>query len=247
MLELKNVNKRFGGLVATRNVSLTVEKGSISSLIGPNGAGKTTLFAQISGFTAPDSGEILFDGRSLIGARPEWICRYGIARTFQIVQPFAGLTVRENIAVGAHLHLKSRRDALAYAEAVGARVGLGKLLDKSAGDLTIAGRKRLEVAKALATKPILLLLDEVMAGLNPVEIDEIIGIIRDIRDSGVTILLIEHVMRAVMNLSERIWVLSNGEIIASGSCEDIISNPAVIEAYLGKGAANLAMEKRVDA
>lgn len=247
MLELRNVNKRFGGLVATRNVSLTVEKGSISSLIGPNGAGKTTLFAQISGFTVPDNGEILFDGRSLIGARPEWICRCGIARTFQIVQPFAGLTVRENIAVGAHLHLKSRRDALGYAEAVGARVGLSKLLDKSAGDLTIAGRKRLEVAKALATKPVLLLLDEVMAGLNPVEIDEIIGIIRDIRESGVTILLIEHVMRAVMNLSERIWVLSNGGIIASGSCEDIISNPAVIEAYLGKGAANLAMEKRIDA
>lgn len=247
MLELKDVNKGFGGLVATRNVSLTIEEGSISSLIGPNGAGKTTLFAQISGFISPDSGQIVFDGRSVIGMSPERICSLGIARTFQIVQPFAGLTVRENIAVGAHLHLRARREALEYADTVGTRVGLGAMLDQSAGDLTIAGRKRLEVAKALATRPRLLLLDEVMAGLNPIEIDEIIGIIRSIRETGVTILLIEHVMRAVMNLSERIWVLCNGEIIANGSCTDIASNPAVIEAYLGKGAAQLSAAEHANA
>jgi branched-chain amino acid transport system ATP-binding protein len=247
MLELRNVNKSFGGLVATQDVSLTIEKESITSLIGPNGAGKTTLFAQISGFVVPDSGRIHFDEQSIVGVRPERICNLGIARTFQIVQPFSGLTVRENIAVGSHLHLGSRREALDYATTVGTKVGLGRVLEKAAGDLTIAGRKRLEVAKALATRPKLLLLDEVMAGLNPIEIDEIISIIRNIRSEGVTILLIEHVMRAVMNLSERILVLSNGRLIADGSCAEIVSNPAVIEAYLGKGAAGLSIKERADA
>ncbi|MFN4163167.1 MAG: ABC transporter ATP-binding protein [Ferrovibrio sp.] len=237
MLEIANLAKRFGGLVATNDVSFTVQAGSISALIGPNGAGKTTIFAQISGFHKPDAGDIRFEGRSLLGLTPEKICLLGVTRTFQIVQPFAGLNVRENIAVGAHLHRAGRRAALEHAEAIAHRVGLGPQLDKPAAALTVAGRKRLELAKALATDPRLILLDEVMAGLNPAEIDEIIPVIRGIRQSGVTILLIEHVMRAVMNLSDHAWVLNNGSLIASGTPAQIAADPQVIEAYLGHGAA----------
>ena len=237
MLEVVGVTKRFGGVVVTDDVSLTVNAGSISALIGPNGAGKTTLFAQISGFLRPDTGDIRFEGASILGLAPESICALGIVRTFQIVQPFAGLTVRENIAVGAHLHHAGRREALACADAVAERVGLGAQGSKPAAALTIAGRKRLELAKALATEPKLLLLDEVMAGLNPAEIDEIIPIIRASRDSGITILLIEHVMRAVMNLSDHAWVLNDGAMIAAGEPAAIAADPKVIEAYLGRGAA----------
>lgn len=247
MLEVTKLSKRFGGLVATNNVSFTVQPRSISALIGPNGAGKTTIFAQVSGFHRPDDGDIRFEGHSLVGLTPEKICVLGIARTFQIVQPFAGLTVRENIAVGAHLHRANRRDALDHAEAVAQRVGLGPQLDKPAAALTVAGRKRLELAKALATDPKLLLLDEVMAGLNPAEIDEIIPVIRGIRQSGVTILLIEHVMRAVMNLSEHAWVLNNGSLIASGTPQQIAADPQVIEAYLGHGAAERMQQAKSDA
>jgi len=237
VLEVVGVSKRFGGVLATDNVSLTVRPGSISALIGPNGAGKTTLFAQISGFVRPDTGDIRFAGASILGRTPEAICALGIVRTFQIVQPFAGLTVRENIAVGAHLRRAGRREALAHADAVADRVGLGPQRDKPAAALTIAGRKRLELAKALATDPKLILLDEVMAGLNPSEIDEIIPVIRAVRDSGITVLLIEHVMRAVMNLSEQVWVLNDGALIAEGPPAAIAADARVIEAYLGRGAA----------
>jgi branched-chain amino acid transport system ATP-binding protein len=237
MLEVRGIAKRFGGLLAIADVSLDVAAGSIVALIGPNGAGKTTLFAVISGFLAADAGTVRFAGTALSGLKPHEICALGLVRTFQIVQPFAGLSVRENIAVGAHLHSEARRAALAEAERVAERVGLGARLDQPAATLTVAGRKRLELARALATRPRMLLLDEVMAGLNPTEIDAIVAIIRRIRDDGVTVLLIEHVMQAVMSLSDHAYVLNNGRIIAAGSPEAITRDPAVIEAYLGHGAA----------
>jgi len=237
MLEVRDLGKRFGGIAAVDGASLDVAQGEIVALIGPNGAGKTTLFAAITGFVPPDTGHVRFLGETITGLPPHAICARGMVRTFQIVQPFGGLTVRENIAVGAHLHHPRRKDALARAEQVAAQVGLDKRLDQPASTLTVAGRKRLELARALATEPKLLLLDEVMAGLNPTEISEIVPVVRAIRDSGVTVMLIEHVMQAVVSLSDRAYVLNNGRIIASGTTAEVASDPNVIEAYLGHGAA----------
>ena len=237
MLEAKGLSIRFGGLAAVDDVSLKVAEGKIVALIGPNGAGKTTLFNLLSGFLRPEAGRVHFQGREITGIAPHEACRLGLARTFQIVQPFGAQTVRENIAVGAHLHERSRRNALAAAEAVAERVGLRAQLDKLAVNLTVAGRKRLELARALATAPKLLLLDEVLAGLNPREIDEVIPLVRGLRDSGVTVLMVEHVMQAVMNLSDDVWVLSNGKLLAHGTPKEMASHPSVIEAYLGHGAA----------
>ncbi len=237
MLEALNLSRRFGGLAAVQDVSLSVPQGSITALIGPNGAGKTTLFHLLSGFLASDSGKVSLEGRDITGLSPHTICRLGMTRTFQIVQPFAAQTVRENIAVGAHLHHRGRREAIAAAEDVARRVGLHAQLDKPASSLTIAGRKRLELARALATRPRLLLLDEVLAGLNPQEINEVLPVVRAIRDGGVTVLMIEHVMQAVMNLCEHVWVLSNGRLIAQGGPREIAAHPEVIEAYLGHGTA----------
>jgi branched-chain amino acid transport system ATP-binding protein len=243
ILAANGLSKSFGGLQAVRDVSIEVDEGRIVSLIGPNGAGKTTLFALITGFHKPDSGRVVFSGADITGQAPETIAGLGMVRTFQIVQPFAGQTVRDNIAVGAHLHRVKRRDALAKAEEVARRVGLADRLDRDAASLTVAGRKRLEVAKALATDPKLILLDEVMAGLNPSEVRDVIPIIKAIRDTGITIVLIEHVMQAVMSLSEHTWVLNQGELIANGPPEEIARDPAVIEAYLGHGMAERITEE----
>jgi branched-chain amino acid transport system ATP-binding protein len=237
LLSLQRLSIAFGGLRAVQDVSLAVAPGSLSALIGPNAAGKTTLFALMSGFLKPDAGRVLFDGRDITGQAPHLNARAGMARTFQIVQPFATQTVRENIAVGSHLHEPRRAVALAAADAVAERVGLTSQLDKPAGDLTVAGRKRLELARALATRPKLLLLDEVLAGLNPQEIAEMIPVVRDIATRGVTVLMIEHVMQAVMNLAEQVWVLAQGELIAHGAPAQVTAHPRVIEAYLGPGAA----------
>ena len=237
LLVLNGVSRSFGGLKAVQNVSLAVREGSLSALIGPNGAGKTTLFALMSGFLKPDTGSVRFAGQDITGREPHRNALLGLTRTFQIVKPFAAQTVRENIAVGAHLHVRSRREALARAEQVAARVGLAPQLDKPASDLTVAGRKRLELARALATQPRLLLLDEVLAGLNPQEIAEMMPVVRGIADSGVTVLMIEHVMQAVMNLAEHVWVLAQGQLIAEGSPAQVTADDRVVEAYLGHGTA----------
>ena len=246
MLEVSDLAIAFGGLRAVDGVSFTVPAGGIHALIGPNGAGKTTCFALIAGFLRPDAGSVRFDGEEITGLKPHRIARRGMVRTFQIVQPFAGQSVRENIAVGAHLRIESRAAALEKAEEVARRVGLGDRLEMDAADLTVAGRKRLEVARALATRPKMILLDEVMAGLNPSEIREVIPLIRAIRDSGVTVLLIEHVMQAVMELSEHALVLAHGRLIAEGPPEKIARDPAVIEAYLGHGMAERLAREGAD-
>jgi branched-chain amino acid transport system ATP-binding protein len=237
LLRVERVSKRFGGVLAVNDASLTAETGSITALIGPNGAGKTTLFSIISGFLPPDKGAIFHRRTDITGTPPHLLARRGIARTFQVAQPFAGLTVHENIAIGAHLARRSRAEALAAAAEVADMFGLGDLLGRPAASLTTAGGKRLEVARALATGPELLLLDEVLAGLNPAEVAAMVPVIRGVADRGITILMIEHVMQAVMSLAEHVFVLVEGRIVAEGGPQDVVGNARVIEAYLGHGAA----------
>jgi branched-chain amino acid transport system ATP-binding protein len=237
LLRVEQVSKRFGGLLALDRASFTADAGRITALIGPNGAGKTTLFSIITGFLPPSDGAIVYDGAAITGLPPHRLARRGIARTFQIVQPFAGLTVRENIMVGAHLRHLAREAAVFAAEQVGRELGLDAMLDRPADTLTIAGRKRLELAKALATEPKVLLLDEVLAGLNPSEIRDIVPVIRVLCQHGITIVMIEHVMQAVMSLAEHVFVLAEGHIIAEGSPSQVAADPRVVEAYLGHGAA----------
>ena len=246
LLRVDQVSRRFGGLLALDRASFAAEPGRITALIGPHGAGKTTLFSIIAGNLSPSTGSIVYDGASIAGEPPYRLARRGIARTFQTAQPFMGLTVRENIAVGAHLSRPARADALAAAADIGSEVGLGSLLDRPAATLTVAGRKRLELARALAIEPRLLLLDEVLAGLNPSEVRDMVPVIRAIRARGVTIVMIEHVMQAVMSLAERIFVLSEGRVIADGPPDAIVADPLVVEAYLGRGAAGRMMASGTD-
>ena len=241
MLVTDHISKSFGGLKALDDVTLNVDQGEIVALIGPNGAGKTTLFSVVSGFLPADEGRVTFDGTDITGQPPHRICRMGLARTFQLAKPFSGLSVRQNIAVGAYLHL-AKREALAKADEVASLLQLAKVLDQKAAGLSVALRKRLELARALATGPKMLLLDEVFGGLNPTEIESILPVIRQIRDTGVTIVLIEHVMQAVMQLSDRIVVLNNGRVISAGAPKAVASDPVVVEAYLGTGAAAIAAQ-----
>lgn len=237
VLELENVTKRFGGLVAVSHLDFHVEEGEVVGLIGPNGAGKTTVFNLISGALVPDTGVIRFKGKRINGLRPHRICRMGVARTFQSVKIFPNMTVFQNVLMGSLFGASTRvappgtgRDA----EEVLEFVGLASASSSPARHLTLASRKRLEVARALATKPQLLLLDELMAGLNPTEVVEAMELVFRIRDRGITVVMIEHVMKAVMNACDRIVVLHHGEKVAEGRPEEIARNEQVIEVYLGR-------------
>lgn len=240
LLELKDMTKRFGGLTAVDRMNMTVEDGQIVGIVGPNGSGKTTTFACVSGFYAPEEGSVLLDGIDITGKQPFEIARLGIARTFQIVQSFEDMTVLDNVALGA---LKpeldgtscSLEEAKNRANEVLQTVGLSAESNKLSGALGIPGRKRLEIARALASRPRILLLDEVMAGLRPVEVDQAVEMIQKIRSQGVTIVVVEHLMRAVVALSEKLYVIHHGALLAQGSeAKEVLSRPEVVEAYFGK-------------
>jgi ABC-type branched-subunit amino acid transport system ATPase component len=233
LLEARGVTVRFGGLVAVNSVDFHVDQGEIVGLIGPNGAGKTTFFNAISGFRNPDSGSVTFEGVSIRNLRPHKISRMGMSRTFQIVKPFPEMSVLDNVMMGAFSAHRGAGDARRAAMKALEIVKFDTWASRRAGDLPIAGRKRLEVAKVLACNPKLILLDEVMAGLTPSEHNEMIDAVRSIQRSGVTVVIIEHVMPVIMNLCDRIYVLHHGELICEGPPEIVVHNPEVVRAYLG--------------
>jgi branched-chain amino acid transport system ATP-binding protein len=235
LLQVRGISKRFGGLQAVADVSFTLAEGEILGLIGPNGAGKTTLFNLVNGVFKSDTGTITFCGKDITGRSPDQVVHLGLARTHQIVRPLSGMSVLENVIVGACFgrEHQSMREARTTALEVLERVGLADRANSSARALTLAGKKRLEVARALAARPKLLLLDEVLAGLNPTEIGQMIALILSIRDGGVSVFMIEHVMQAIMNLSDRIVVLNLGRKIAEAPPAEVVKNAGVVEAYLG--------------
>lgn len=237
ILELQDISKSFRGLKAVSKVSVVLHPGEIVGLIGPNGAGKTTLFNVVSGFLTPDSGSVTFMGKAILGMRPHKICKMGVTRTFQIVKPFSHLSILQNVAVGCFNWASDFEEAEEEAWKILEFVGLEKKALGQASDTTMPDRKRLELARAIASKPKLILLDEVMAGLNPTEQTQIINLVREVRDSGVTIFIIEHSMRVIMGLCDRIAVIHHGRRISEGTPSEICADKKVIEAYLGEGNA----------
>jgi len=234
LLEVTGITKRFGGLCAVNDLSLSLDKGQILGLIGPNGAGKTTAFNMISGFYKPDEGDINFEGKNITGLRPDQVCKLGLTRTFQVVKPFPQLSVRDNVMVGAYNRTNDKKVARQKAEEIIEFLGMQDLEGMTASSLSVAYRKRLEVAKALATDPKIILLDEAMAGLRPIETDHMIDLVRQVSNQGIALLLVEHVMRVIMSLAERIVVIHHGEKIAEGKPQEIVHDKAVIDAYLGE-------------
>ncbi len=237
LLEVSGLSKVFGGLRAVSGLSFELRQGEILGLIGPNGAGKTTVFNLITGFIAPVAGEVLLEGDSLVGLKPHAVVKKGIARTFQVVKPFRNLTVLENVTLAAFLHERSRPRAEARAEQILDRVQLSARSGADAADLALGEQKRLEIARALATDPKILFLDEPMGGLNPTEVERACELVHQIRQDGVTVILVEHHMRAIMRISDRIVVLHHGEKIADGAPQDVVQSRDVIVAYLGERAA----------
>ena len=234
LLEVTGITKRFGGLVAVNDLNLSLDKGQILGLIGPNGAGKTTAFNMISGFYKPDEGDITFEGKNITGLRPDQVCKLGLTRTFQVVKPFPQLSVRDNVMVGAYNRTNDKKVARQKAEEIIEFLGMQEMEGMTASSLSVAYRKRLEVAKALATDPKIILLDEAMAGLRPIETDHMIDLVRQVSKQGIALLLVEHVMRVIMSLAERIVVIHHGEKIAEGEPQEICQDKAVIDAYLGE-------------
>jgi branched-chain amino acid transport system ATP-binding protein len=234
LLDVKRVSKFFGGLAAINDVTFDIKKGEILGLIGPNGAGKTTMFNVINGFYPPSKGDVFFKGKKISGKKPHQLCKLGIARTFQVVKPLQRLSVLDNVICSAFLRVKSKAEAVTVATETIKFTGLYEDRDVISKGLPLGKRKKLEIARALATQPEMILLDESFAGLNPAELDESIGIIRKIKEKGVTIMIIEHHMKVIMAISDRIVVLSYGEKIAEGTPHEIGNNNTVIEAYLGE-------------
>ncbi|ARP86489.1 ABC transporter ATP-binding protein [Bordetella genomosp. 9] len=234
LLEVKELTKRFGGLVANKDINLSVDAGEIVAIIGPNGAGKSTLFNGLVGHHAPTSGSVTFNGESMLGRKPEQVAAMGLVRTYQIPRNFGQMTVLENAMVGALLRHPRLQDAREAARKVLELVGLADRADVKAAGLNVAGQKRVELARALATEPRMLLLDEVAGGLNPTEAIALADILRRIHGAGVTLVIVEHVLEVVMRLAQRVLVLNFGQTIAEGPPQEIVRNPAVIEAYLGR-------------
>lgn len=239
LLKVQNLTKRFGGLVAVHDLSLNVDKGEILGMIGPNGAGKTTAFNMISGYYQPTEGQVTFNGENITGFRPDLINKLGLARTFQVVKPFPQLSVLDNVMVGAYNRTNSNQEARKKAQDILNFLGMDEMAEYLARGLSVAGRKRLEIARVLATEPKMILFDEAMAGLRPNETNEIIELVRQISQQGIALLLVEHVMKVIMSLSDRIVVIHHGEKIAEGEPRQIVQDKAVIDAYLGEVATDV--------